>query len=116
MNVFDAVRTVLAVRRYQDRQLPDELVHRIVQAAWLTGSSRNGQPWHFIAVQNRETLRQLGSLARTGPYTAEAAAVNSTVLANTSPRTQAMITKSNCCQRLSRIGGSWFRRPVYRRS
>ncbi len=29
----------------------------------------NGQPWHFIVVQERETLRQLGALARSGRYT-----------------------------------------------
>jgi len=33
----------------------------------------NGQPWHFIVVQDRETIRRLGSLARTGPYIAGAA-------------------------------------------
>ena len=32
----------------------------------------NRQPWHFIVVQNRDTLRQLGALAKTGPYTAQA--------------------------------------------
>ena len=32
----------------------------------------NGQPWHFIVVENRETLRQLAVLARTGPYIAQA--------------------------------------------
>ena len=33
----------------------------------------NRQPWHFIVVQNRESLRQLGALAKTGPYIAQAA-------------------------------------------
>src|SRR5262249_10298941 len=32
----------------------------------------NLQPWHFIVVQDRETLRKLGSLARSGPYIAQA--------------------------------------------
>ena len=32
----------------------------------------NEQPWHFIVVQNRETLRRLGGLARSGPYVSEA--------------------------------------------
>jgi nitroreductase len=32
----------------------------------------NGQPWHFIVVENRETLRRLGAMARTGPYIAQA--------------------------------------------
>jgi nitroreductase len=72
MEVFEAVRTVLAVRAYQDTPVPPEIVRRIVEAGRLTGSSMNGQPWHFIVVENRETLRRLGALARSGPYIAQA--------------------------------------------
>ena len=75
MDVFEAVRTVLAVRRYQDRPVPDEVVRRVVEAGRLTGSSMNLQPWHFIVVHDRDTLRQLGALARTGSYAAQAAFV-----------------------------------------
>ena len=70
--VFDAVRTMLAVREYQDKEIPDEVVHRIVEAGRLTASASNGQPWHFIIVRNPEALRELGGLARTGPYIANA--------------------------------------------
>jgi nitroreductase len=73
MEVFEAVRTVLAVREYQDKPVPAEIVQRIVEAGRLTGSSMNRQPWHFIVVQDRNTLRQLGALAKTGPYTGQAA-------------------------------------------
>jgi nitroreductase len=73
MDVFEAIRTILAVRSYQDKPVPEEVVRRIVEAARLTASSINLQPWHFVVVQDKETLRQLGSLAKTGPYTAEAA-------------------------------------------
>ena len=72
MDVFETVRTVLAVRAYQAKHIPAESVRRIVESGWLTGSSRNGQPWHFIVVENRATLKQLGALAPTGPYIAQA--------------------------------------------
>jgi len=72
MEVFDAVRTVLAVRQFQDKPVPEAIVRQIVEAGRLTASSNNGQPWHFIVVQDKETLRQLGALARTGPYIAQA--------------------------------------------
>ena len=72
MEVFEAIRTLLAVRRYQDRLVPDEVVRRTVEAAHLTASSMNKQPWHFVVVQDRDTLRRLGELARTGPYIAQA--------------------------------------------
>jgi len=72
MEVFDAVRTLLAVRNYQDKPVPPEVVRRIIEAGRLTGSSMNRQPWHFIVVENRDRLRQLGALAKTGPYIAQA--------------------------------------------
>ncbi len=73
MEVFEAVRTLLAVRQYADRPIPDEVVRTIVEAGHVTASSINKQPWHFIVVQKRETLQRLGQLATTGPYTAQAA-------------------------------------------
>src|SRR3977135_3848271 len=72
MDVFEGIRTLLAVRRYQDRPVPDTIVRKIVEAGRLTGSAMNLQPWHFIVIQDRETLRRLGALARSGPYIAEA--------------------------------------------
>jgi nitroreductase len=72
MDVYEAVRTVLAVRRYQDTPVPPDIVRRIVEAGRLTASSKNGQPWHFIVVENRDTLHQMGALVRTGPYIAQA--------------------------------------------
>ncbi len=72
MDVFESVRTLLAVRSYEDRPVPEELVQRIVEAGRLTGSSMNGQPWHFVVVQDRDTLRQIGPLAEYGSYIAHA--------------------------------------------
>lgn len=73
MDVFEAVRTILAVRNYQDKPVPDDVVRRVVEAGRLTASSINKQPWHFVVVQNRDTLRQLGEQAKTGRYIAQAA-------------------------------------------
>ena len=72
MDVFDAVRTVLAVRQYRDDPVPDEVVDRILEAGRLTGSASNRQPWHFIVVRDGDTIRELGRLVTTGPYIAGA--------------------------------------------
>src|SRR5258708_35197802 len=72
MEVFEAVRTVLAVRAFQDKPVPPESVKRIVEAARLTASSQNGQPWHFIVVEKRDTLGKLGQLMTHGGYVAQA--------------------------------------------
>lgn len=72
MDVFEAVRTLLAIREYQDKPVPEASIRRILEAGRLTGSATNGQPWHFIVVQNPDTLRRLGSSLQSGPYVAQA--------------------------------------------
>jgi nitroreductase len=72
MEVFEAVRTVLAVRTYQDKPVRQDIIRRILEAGRLTGSSMNRQPWHFIVVQDSDTLRRLGALAQYGRYIAQA--------------------------------------------
>jgi nitroreductase len=73
METFDAIRTLLAVRRYKDTPIPEPIVRQILEAGRLTASGGNSQPWHFIVVRDKETLRRLGQLARTGPYIPQAA-------------------------------------------
>jgi len=72
MEVFAAVRTALATRNYKETPVPQDAIRRIVEAGRLSGSAMNGQPWHFIVVEDPDTLRRLGSLARTGPYVSQA--------------------------------------------
>jgi nitroreductase len=73
MDVAKAVRTMLAVRKYQEKPIDEASVTKIVEAGRLTGSSRNRQHWDFIVVRDKEMLQQLGTLAPTGAYMADAA-------------------------------------------
>lgn len=72
MDTMEAIRTVLAVRSFEDKPIPQSIVKEIVEAGRLTASSINGQPWHFIVVQDKQTLQKLAQLATTGPYIAQA--------------------------------------------
>jgi nitroreductase len=72
MDVFEAIKTMLAVRDYQPQSIPDAVLSRILEAARLTGSSRNRQEWDFVVVRDQARLQQLGQLASTGPYIANA--------------------------------------------
>ncbi|MBM3925704.1 MAG: nitroreductase [SAR202 cluster bacterium] len=72
MEAFKTVRTILAVRDYQERPLPPDLLRRILEAGRLTGSSMNGQPWHFIVVNDRDTLHRLAGTTPSRSYVAQA--------------------------------------------
>jgi nitroreductase len=58
------VETFLAIasrredREYTDRPIPDAVVHRILDAGRLAGSSRNSQKWEFVVVSDREALAE----------------------------------------------------------
>lgn len=84
MDVFEAVKTLLAVREYQQKPIPRETIERIVEAGQLTASSMNKQPWRFIVVDDRETLEKIGSLVKTGPYIAGAAMAVAVVIEKSS--------------------------------
>ena len=75
MDVFDAVRTVLAVRRYAERSVPADVIRRIVEAGRLSASAGNQQPWHFIVISERATITKVGEIMTTGPYAKEASHV-----------------------------------------
>jgi nitroreductase len=74
MDVFEAVNTLLAVRNYKNTPLPADVVRRVVEAGRLSPSGMNAQPWHFVVVQQPDTLKRLAEVATTGPYLADAAA------------------------------------------
>lgn len=73
MSVFDLIANKRAVRRYMDEPLPDELVRQILNAGRLSGSSKNTQPWQFIAVTDRAVLNDLSRAGRYADHLAGAA-------------------------------------------
>ena len=65
MTVSELIRTKRAVRQFTDEPLSEEAIRSILHAGRRAQSSKNTQPWHFIAIRDRETLRQL---AQCGKY------------------------------------------------
>lgn len=72
MEAFAAIRTVLAVRRFEGSAVSAEVRGRILEAGRLSGSSINLQPWHFVVIEEPDTLRRVGAIMKTGPYIATA--------------------------------------------
>jgi nitroreductase len=73
MNVSDAIRSKRAVREFNQQPLPAEAVRAILNAGRRSQSSKNTQPWHFIAVQERATLQAFAQLGTWAGHLAGAA-------------------------------------------
>ncbi|MGD6853258.1 MAG: nitroreductase family protein [Candidatus Bathyarchaeia archaeon] len=59
MDVFEAVQARKSIRAYQDKPIPRETLERILEAGRLAPSARNVEPWHFIAVTDKEKRKTL---------------------------------------------------------
>lgn len=62
--ILDLIRTKRAVREFSNQPVPDQIVNEILEAGRLAQSSKNDQPWNFVLIRNRETLRQLSTCGR----------------------------------------------------
>ncbi len=73
MNVAEAIRTKRAIRKFEDRPLPEAAVRDILTAGRRAQSSKNSQPWHFVAVRERATLTALSKMGTYAGHMAGAA-------------------------------------------
>jgi nitroreductase len=68
LDTFTCIRTRREVRDYLDKPIPDESLQRILEAGRLAPSSKNSQPWHFVVIKNKDTLKKISSLTPTGTH------------------------------------------------
>jgi nitroreductase len=80
METWDAVRSRRNVRSFADRPLPDEDLDRILEGGRRAPSSRNGQPWDFVVVTDRDQLVKLARVWRGAGHVASSAATVALVL------------------------------------
>jgi nitroreductase len=73
MDVSEAIRMKRAVRNFQDKPLPDDVVQAILNAGRRAQSSKNTQPWQFIAIQDKDILKALSECGTWAGHLAGAA-------------------------------------------
>lgn len=71
--VEEAIRTKRAVRNFTGQPLPDEVIQAILNAGRRAQSSKNSQPWSFVVVRDRETLKRLSECGTYAGHLAGAA-------------------------------------------
>ena len=64
MDLFEAMRTQRSVRNYTDRDVSEEDVDRILEAASWAPNAGNRQLWEFIVVRDEETKQALAEIYR----------------------------------------------------
>jgi nitroreductase len=75
MDAYRAVVDKRDQRVFLPTPLPEESLRRILQAARMTGSSKNAEPNRLVVVRDRERLAALAALSRAAKFFGYAAAV-----------------------------------------
>ena len=66
------LRGLRNVRRFRPDPIPDAVVDDLLEVARWSGSARNLQPWEFVVVRERETLRRLAEAEGYAAHLADA--------------------------------------------
>ncbi len=59
MDFMDVVKLRKSVRRYYDKEVEQEKIEQVLEAARLAPSWKNLQCWDFIVIKSREKIRHL---------------------------------------------------------
>ena len=57
---IEVIKRRRSIRKFKPKQIPDEYLQEILECAILAPNARNQQKWHFIVIQNKETLDKMG--------------------------------------------------------
>ena len=60
MGVYEAMRTLRAVRRLKPDPIPDDVLMRVLEAATWAPTGGNRQPWSVVVVKDRDKKNRLG--------------------------------------------------------
>lgn len=63
MDFQELIQKRQSTRKYSDRKVDRDLVVKCLEAARLAPSACNSQPWHFVAVDDSEKIREAGEAA-----------------------------------------------------
>ena len=71
-DVTEALKKVRQARQYAPDPVAGDVLTELLEIARWTGSSRNTQPWYFIAINDKEQLRKISQLRTPINWVAEA--------------------------------------------
>ncbi|MDO5849441.1 MAG: nitroreductase family protein [Methanobrevibacter sp.] len=83
MNTLETMYKRRSIREYEDEDISEEKLDKIIQAALLAPTSRNRNPCEFYVVKNREILNELSESKAAGSQFLKNANVGIVVLGDT---------------------------------
>lgn len=65
-NFSNLIKNRRSIRKFTDQKIAPENVEFILKAGLISPTSKNSQSWHFIAIEEKETLQKLSRCKNSG--------------------------------------------------
>ncbi len=62
MDIMEALHTRRSIRKFEDKPVPEAMVKQILEAAMMAPSAGNAQPWQFVVIDDRTTLKGMADM------------------------------------------------------
>ncbi len=72
MNFEELVKTRRSIRKFLSKEVSDELIMKLLEAARWAPSGGNCQPWHFFVIKSKATLGQISEKVYKGEWITQA--------------------------------------------
>ena len=82
MDTYTCIRTKRDTRAYESAPIPDETLHRILQAGRMAGSAKNLQPCRFVVLREEARKRELAACGQFAGHIVAAPVVVAIVVPN----------------------------------
>ena len=66
METIDCIKSRRSIRKFLDKEVPKNILNKILECAVAAPSSQNCQPWQFVIVTNEEKKKKLAGLKDEG--------------------------------------------------
>ena len=80
---FELVKTRRSIRKYLDKPIEQEKIKQITTAALMSPASKRSNPWEFVVIEDKNTLKKLSECRPHGSTMLENAPLGIVVIADT---------------------------------
>ncbi|MFZ3077688.1 MAG: nitroreductase family protein [Candidatus Aenigmatarchaeota archaeon] len=75
MDAVDCIKTRRSIRKYADKEVPDEILKELIDCARRAPASHGAQSWEFVLVRDKSTKEKLSKIHKWCGFVKGAAAV-----------------------------------------
>ncbi len=86
MELFDILMRRRSIRAYKNKEIPEDVLNKIMEAARLAQSAINRQPWRFILIKEPQHKNKIAEFCKGKMWVADASVIIAAVAVDTGYR------------------------------